>query len=367
VKDAFERIGKIEIPAIEPIIRAVETKHYRNKLEYTFSNNRWLSKAQIASGQDYDKNRALGFHVPRFFDKIVDIDTCHLQDNLTNSIKNKLREFAIDNDLGFYDLRKNEGFLRNLIIRNTTLDQWMVTVAFGQNQAQDVENVMAYLASSFPEITSLNYVINTKGNDTILDQEIINYAGQPYIKEQIGDAQFIISPKSFFQTNSKQCKVLYNKVIELAQLTSNDVVYDLFTGTGSIANYIAKSCKKVIGVEIVAQAIEDAKENAALNYNKNTVFVAGKVEDLFTYELLDQHGKPDVVIVDPPRAGMHEKVIKQLLTLACKKIIYVSCNPATQARDIALLSQAYKVDHLQPIDLFPHTFHVENIASLTLK
>ncbi len=365
VEQAFERIGKLDV-VIDPIVAADNTQFYRNKLEFTFSNNRWLTTEQINSGDDFDKEHALGFHVPRFFDKIVDVQTCYLQDERSNGIRNALREFSIGHNLSFYDIRKNEGLLRSLIIRNTSLDEWMVIVCFGAIQKANIELVLDFLRQKFSFITSLNYVINLKQNDSIFDQEVVNYSGNKFIKEQIGDCFFKIGPKSFFQTNSEQCVKLYELTADFAQLTGNELVYDLFTGTGTIANYIAKQAKSVVGIELVPEAIEDARANAELNGNENCHFISGKVEDLFNYYVLAQYGKPDVIILDPPRAGIHKNVVEQLLKLKVSRIVYVSCNAATQARDVALLGDAYNVVKIQPIDLFPHTYHVEAVALLEL-
>lgn len=367
VKEAFERIAKVPYPEIPKVLGSEKTKDYRNKLEFTFSNNRWLSNEQINSGEEFDKNHALGFHVPRFFDKIVDIEKCYLQDDLSNQIRNQLREFAINHHLSFFDIRNQNGFLRNLIIRNSTLGEWMVIVCFFKNKQSEIDLVMNFLKESFPLITSLNYVVNEKGNDSIHDQDVIVFSGKDHISEQLDHCTFKIGPKSFFQTNTCQAEVLYRQTEDFAELNGNEVVYDLFTGTGSIANYLARKAKKVVGVEIIPEAIEDAKENARLNQNENCVFFSGKVEDLFSNDLLNQNGKPDVVILDPPRAGIHKNVVSQLLTLETKRIVYVSCNPATQARDVSMLSEKYDVTKIQPVDLFPHTYHIENIAQLTLR
>lgn len=367
VTEAMQRIAKVPVPEIPAVIGSEQTTHYRNKLEFTFSNHRWLTHEQIQSGEEFDKGHALGFHVPRYFDKIVDINTCHLQDDFSNTIRNTLREFSIQQNIPFFDIRNHEGLLRNLIIRNTSLNEWMVIVCFFSPDYDAIEKIMRFMQDSFPSITSLNYVINEKKNDSIHDQEIICYAGKSHIVEQLDHCQFKIGPKSFFQTNSAQACVLYRLTAEYAQLTGNEIVYDLFTGTGTIANYIAKDAKTVVGIEIVPEAIEDAKENATNNNNENCHFYAGKVEELFSEELLATYGKPDVVILDPPRAGIHQNVIDQLLQLQTERIVYVSCNPATQARDIALLSNLYEVSKIQPVDLFPHTYHVENIIQLTKK
>lgn len=367
VAESFERIAKVPIPKIPPVVGSEKTTYYRNKLEYTFSNNRWLTKEQIQSGEEYDKNHALGFHVPRFFDKIVDIQHCYLQEEPSNAMRNSLREFAIEQGYTFFDIRNKTGFLRNVIFRNTKYGQWMVIVVFYENKATQIKAVMEHLKTQFPQINSLQYVVNEKANEIILDQDIICFAGKDHIIEELDGVQFKIGPKSFFQTNSYQAEQLYRLTEQFAELSGKEIVYDLFSGTGTIANYIAPKAKHVVGVEIVPEAIEDAKENAKLNNNSNCTFFAGKVEDLFTDELLQQHGKPDVVILDPPRAGIHKDVVSQLLQLGTETIVYVSCNPATQARDVALLSDLYEVTKIQPVDLFPHTFHIENVIQLKKK
>ena len=367
VTESFERIAKVDFPEIPPVLGSEKTKYYRNKLEYTFSNNRWLTKEQINSGNEYDKEHALGFHVPRFFDKIVDINHCYLQEDPSNAIRLAIRDFAVKHQFEFFDIRKKEGFLRNLIIRNTKLGEWMVIVVFYENQEQNIQSLMNFIQEEFPQINSLNYVVNEKANEIILDQEVVCFAGKDHIIEQLDHVKFKIGPKSFFQTNSYQAEHLYRLTEQFANLTGNEIVYDLFTGTGTIANYIAHKAKKVVGVEIVPEAIEDAHENAQMNNNKNCAFYAGKVEDLFSEELLNKHGKPDVVILDPPRAGIHKNVTEQLLKLGTEKIVYVSCNPATQARDVALLSNQYEISEIQPVDLFPHTFHIENVIQLKKK
>lgn len=367
VKESLDRIAKVPYPTIPPVIGSEKTRYYRNKLEYTFSNNRWLTKEQIDSGKRFDKDHALGFHVPRFFDKIVDINHCYLQDTFSNDIRLAIRDFAIEHDLSFFDLRKQHGLLRNLIIRNTTTDEWMVIVVFYEPNMEQIQQLMDFIANRFPSITSLNYVINEKKNEIILDQEVVNVSGTPFITEQLGHCQFNIGPKSFFQTNTKQAEKLYEVALQFAQLTGQEVVYDLFTGTGTIANYVAHKAKKVVGIEVVPEAIEDAKKNAALNQNDNCYFIAGKVEELFSDELLQQHGKPDVIIVDPPRAGLHQDVVQQLLALETERIVYVSCNPATQARDLSMLAEKYTISDIQPVDLFPQTYHIENVVQLTKK
>lgn len=371
VVDALTRLAKIELPEFHQIISSEETKHYRNKLEFTFSNKRWLEKEEVASGDTFDMD-ALGFHVPRRFDKIIDIQQCYLQNTRSDEIRNEVRTFAKNNSFSFYDIKQNVGFLRNLIMRNTSTNEWMLIVVFAENQEENIEKMMSHLKAKFPFVTSLQYVINTKKNDTIFDQEVICYHGKAFIHEEMQDLNnnkisFRISAKSFYQTNAKQAEVLYHVAGKLADLKGDEIVYDLYTGTGTIANFIASKAKKVVGVEYVPDAIEDAKVNSNINNISNTVFYAGDMKDLLNDEFVANNGKPSVIITDPPRAGMHEDVCKQLLKLEAEKIVYVSCNPATQARDLAILDEKYKVITVQPVDMFPHTEHVENVVLLKLK
>jgi len=371
VVDALTRLAKIELPEFHQIIGSEETKHYRNKLEFTFSNKRWLEKTEVASGETFDMD-ALGFHVPRRFDKIIDIHQCYLQDTRSDEIRNEVRTFAKNNSFSFYDIKQNVGFLRNLIMRNTSTNEWMLIVVFAEKQEENIEKMMSHLKTKFPFVTSLQYVINTKKNDTIFDQEVICYHGKAFIHEEMQDLNnnkisFRISAKSFYQTNAKQAEVLYHVAGKLADLKGDEIVYDLYTGTGTIANFIASKAKKVVGVEYVPDAIEDAKVNSNINNISNTVFYAGDMKDLLNDEFVANNGKPNVIITDPPRAGMHEDVCKQLLKLEADKIVYVSCNPATQARDLAILDEKYKVITVQPVDMFPHTEHVENVVLLKLK
>jgi len=315
---------------------------------------------------------ALGFHVPRRFDKIIDIHQCYLQDTRSDEIRNEVRTFAKNNSFSFYDIKQNVGFLRNLIMRNTSTNEWMLIVVFAEKQEENIEKMMSHLKTKFPFVTSLQYVINTKKNDTIFDQEVICYHGKAFIHEEMQDLNnnkisFRISAKSFYQTNAKQAEVLYHVAGKLADLKGDEIVYDLYTGTGTIANFIASKAKKVVGVEYVPDAIEDAKVNSNINNISNTVFYAGDMKDLLNDEFVANNGKPNVIITDPPRAGMHEDVCKQLLKLEADKIVYVSCNPATQARDLAILDEKYKVITVQPVDMFPHTEHVENVVLLKLK
>jgi 23S rRNA (uracil1939-C5)-methyltransferase len=367
VADSLQRIGKVPIPEILPIIGSEKQRYYRNKLEYTFSETRWLSDEEIKAGEEISDRKALGFHIPGKFDRVLNIEECFLQDDLSNKIRNALREYTNNEGLGYYHHSQNKGFMRNLIIRNTQVGEWMVFVVFADNDIKAIEGVMKFLQTKFPEITSLLYVINKKGNDTILDLEINCFSEQDHIFEEMGDLRFKIGAKSFFQTNTAQALELYRSVLDFASLTGSDVVYDLYTGTGTIANYLARKCKKVIGIESVEAAIEDARVNATMNGITNVSFFAGDLKDVMNDEFIELHGKPDVLVTDPPRAGMHPDVVKTILKMMPAKIVYVSCNPATQARDINLLSEKYNVVAIQPVDMFPHTHHVENIAVLELK
>ncbi len=371
VVDALTRLCKIELPEIDYIKGSESTDYYRNKMEYTFSNKRWLTIEEIQTEEKLEMN-ALGFHIPKKFDKILDIQKCHLQDTRANDIRNAVREFALKNEYTFYDIRNHVGLLRNLIIRNTSINEWMVVVAFAENDTEKINALMQYLQEQFSFITSLQYLVNTKKNDTIYDQEVITYAGNAYIHEMMKDLngeeiKFRISAKSFYQTNSDQAALLYKIAAELCEFKGDELVYDLYTGTGTIANYIARSAKKVIGIEYVDDAIKDAKVNSSINSIENTLFFAGDMKDLLNDEFIAEHGKPNIIITDPPRAGMHEDVCKQLLKIAAEKIVYVSCNVATQARDLAILDEKYKVMKVQPVDMFPQTEHVENAVLLQLK
>lgn len=366
VVDQFTRIGKVEIPEVMPIIGSENTRYYRNKLDFTFSNNRWLTREEIASGAAFERN-ALGFHIPKMFDKIVDIEHCYLQGNISNDVRNELRKFALSNTLSFYDIRNQVGLLRNLIIRTTSTGESMVIVQFGGDNTKEINLVMNFLHEKFPQITALLYIINLKKNETFNDLEVVTFAGRAYIEEEMEGLKFRIGPKSFYQTNSDQAYELYKVTRDFAGLKGDEVVYDLYTGTGTIANFVAKQAKQVIGIEYVEAAIEDAKLNAQVNGLENTLFYAGDMKDMLNDDFIAAHAKPDVIITDPPRAGMHEDVVNMLLKLAAPKIVYVSCNPATQARDVALLSEKYSVDKIQPVDMFPQTYHVENVVLLTLK
>lgn len=366
VLDQFQRIAKVEIPEVLPILGSEKTRYYRNKLDFTFSNKKWLTLEQIRSEEDFDRN-ALGFHIPKMFDKIIDIDHCYLQGGISNEVRNELRAFALEKNYSFYDIRNQVGLLRNLIIRTTTTNQTMVIAQFGESDPEKIQEVMEFLKNRFPKITSLLYVINTKGNETFHDLELITSSGLPYIEEEMEGLKFRIGPKSFYQTNSEQAYELYKVARDFAGLKGDEIVYDLYTGTGTIANFVAKQAKQVIGVEYVAAAIEDAKVNSQINGIENTLFYAGDMKDILNEEFIQNHAAPDVIITDPPRAGMDEKVVQMLLRLAAPKVVYVSCNPATQARDLALLGEKYQVQKVQPVDMFPQTYHVENVVLLTLK
>ncbi|MGV3587943.1 MAG: 23S rRNA (uracil(1939)-C(5))-methyltransferase RlmD [Adhaeribacter sp.] len=366
VKDNLERIGKIGHKPVNAIIGSEKTTYYRNKLEYTFSNNRWLTSEQIKSGQEYDRN-ALGFHIPGRFDKILDIKHCYLQPEPSNNIRLAVRQYAKMHGLVFFDMVKMQGFLRNLIIRTANTGDVMVILQVYYEDNEAVFGLLEHLKNSFPEITSLQYVVNPKGNETFHDLEVICYHGEPFIHEQMEDLRFRVGPKSFYQTNSDQAYELYRLTREMAALTGNEVVYDLYTGAGTIANFVARQCKEVIGVEYVESAIVDARINSQINNITNTKFYAGDMKDVLNDAFIAEHGRPDVIITDPPRAGMHPDVVEKLNQLKAKRIVYVSCNPATQARDLEGLSANYEVIKIQPVDMFPQTHHVENIVTLELK
>lgn len=364
VMDNFTRLGKFEFPDIGEILPSANTKYYRNKLEFTFSNKRWLTSEEM--NNDQLEMNALGFHVPGRFDKIVDVDHCFLQGGESNEFRNELKNFALKNNYSFFDIREQHGLLRNLIVRTSSTGDTMLVVCFFENNEIAIENTMSHLKKTFPQVSSLMYVVNEKKNDTIGDLDILCYSGLPYIMEEMEGIQFKIGPKSFYQTNSEQAYELYKITREFANLSADDTVYDLYTGTGTIANFVAKSCKQVIGIEYVPEAIEDAFVNSKQNNIANTKFYAGDMKDILTNEFISKNGQPDVIITDPPRAGMHEDVINVILAAEAKKVVYVSCNPATQARDLNLLSEKYLVTKVQPVDMFPHTHHVENVALLEL-
>ncbi len=368
VTDQLTRIGHVVLPPIETIAGSDKQRFYRNKLEFTFSELSYLTREEIeAAGTDEIKRKpALGFHAPGMFDKVVDIQTCHLQPEPTNKIKNLLRQISQEQNLPYYDHRKQEGWLRNMVIRVATTGEVMVNLIV-KSERDELKMILDRLLQEVPEITSLHYTINPKVNDTIYDQTVHTYAGKGYIEEYLEDFRFKISPKSFFQTNTQQAERLYQITRDFAALTGNEVVYDLYCGTGSIGIFLSKGAKKIIGIEAVPDAIADAKLNAAWNGLEHCQFYAGDVSDIATDAFFEEHGRPDVIITDPPRAGMHEKLIQQLLRMRAPRVVYVSCNPATQARDLQLLDEAYKVIRLQPVDMFPHTHHIENVALLELR
>ncbi|MEP2669059.1 MAG: 23S rRNA (uracil(1939)-C(5))-methyltransferase RlmD [Cyclobacteriaceae bacterium] len=368
VQDNLERIGGLNLPPIQPILGSAKTKLYRNKLDYTFTHSEWLVWEDLQS--DKVKGPALGFHIPKMFDKVFDVKECHLQPDPSNGIRLALKATALKMDIPFFDLRSQEGFLRTVTIRTSTSGETMVILQVTQKKMEWIEPLLQMLADKFPQLTSVNYVVNSKRNDTFHDLEIVTWKGNPYITEQMpkandeGMLQFRVGPKSFYQTNSDQAHELYKIAWQLADLKGDQLVYDLYTGTGTIANFVAGSAKKVIGLEYVADAIEDAKVNSQINEITNTEFFAGDIKDLLDDSFLNTHGRPDVVITDPPRAGMHEDVCKMLLNAEPQRIVYVSCNPATQARDLKILSEKYEIIAIQPVDMFPHTMHVENVVSL---
>lgn len=367
VVDALQRIAKVEIPEIPTTIGSDNTTCYRNKLEYTFSNKSWLTFEQMKSGEEFPDRNAVGFHIPGAFDKVLNINKCWLQDNISNEIRLFIRDYALSKGYTFYDLKNQQGLMRTIMVRIASTCEIMLIVVFGENNPEAVNDVMEAIKEKFPQITSLLYVINLKVNDTIGDQEVITYSGKPYIEEEMEGLKFRIGPKSFYQTNSHQAYKLYSKTREFAHLTGNELVYDLYTGTGTIANFVARQCRKVVGVEYVPEAIDDARLNSQVNGIDNTLFYAGDMKDILTDSFVAEHGVPDVMIIDPPRAGMHEDVVKVILNAAPKRIVYVSCNPATQARDVALLDCKYKITDIQPVDMFPHTHHVENIIAMDLR
>lgn len=364
VENNLKRIGKIELPNISPILGAKEQYYYRNKMEFSFSDSKWLTLDQIKSDRIIENRNALGFHIPGMWDKILDIDSCHLQRDPSNNIRNFVKNKAEELKLTFYNNRKQEGFLRTLMIRTSTTGDLMVLVQFFHEDKVNLELLLEAIGNEFSEITSLLYVINSKGNDTLYDQDVICFKGEDHIFEEMEGLRFKINAKSFYQTNSEQAYELYKITRDFAELTGNEIVFDLYTGTGTIAQFISKKAKKVIGIESVPDAIDAAKENAKLNNIKNTAFYVGDMKKVFNDQFIDQHGIPDVIITDPPRDGMHKDVVEQLLKISANKIVYVSCNSATQARDLAILDEDYKVTKTQAVDMFPQTFHVENVVLL---
>ena len=367
VCDALTRIGKVELPEIMPILGSEQICEYRNKLEFTFSNKRWLTWEEVAQNVQYDNMDALGFHIPGAFDKVLDIEECWLMTGLNNRLRNGIRDFAHRENIPFYDLRSHSGVLRSMMIRTSTTGEVMLLLQARvecDNDMVQLEKVLQYIADAFPEVTSLLYVVNNKCNDTFGDLEVVTYKGTDVIYEEMEGLRFKVGPKSFYQTNSKQAYNLYKVAREFASLTGDEVVYDLYTGTGTIANFVASKAKKVIGIEYVEDAIVDARVNAELNGFDNLTFFAGDMKDILTRDFINEHGRPDVIITDPPRAGMHEDVVSTILFAAPERIVYVSCNPATQARDLQLLDADYKVAVVRPVDMFPHTHHVENVVLL---
>lgn len=367
VVDQLQRLGQIELPEISPIIGSKKNIFYRNKLEFSFSNKRWLSYEEMDSQQEINNKNALGFHIPGLFDKVINIDKCWLQPEPSNRLRNFIYSYAQAHDLSFFDIRNQSGFLRNMIIRTASTGENMLILSFYQEDQEKREALLAAIEEAFPELNSILFVINSKANDTIGDQDVRTFKGADHIVEQMDGLQFKIGPKSFYQTNSEQAYELYKVTRDFAELTGSETVYDLYTGTGTIANFVAKQAAKVIGVEYVAEAIEDARVNSAWNQLENTQFYAGDMKEVLTDDFIAAHGAADVIITDPPRAGMHEDVIQTIRRAAPKRIVYVSCNPATQARDLALLDTEYKVSKIQPVDMFPHTHHVENVVQLIKK
>jgi len=369
VKDQLQRIGGLDaesLSRISTIIASEHTRFYRNKLEFTFSNKRWLTKEEMEQDVQYDNRNGLGFHIPGLFDKILDIRECYLQPEPSNTIRLAIKEYALRNNLDFFDVKNQKGFLRNLIIRTSMTGEVMVIVSFFTDNAEKRSALLKYIQSSFGMVTSLMYVINNKPNDTITDLPVTCFSGKDHIMEKIGDLHFKIGPKSFFQTNSFQALNLYHVVSDFASLKGDEIVYDLYTGTGTIANFIAGKCSQVIGIEQIPEAIKNAKENSSINNIRNTLFFTGDIKDSLSSSFYEKYGLPQVVILDPPRAGVHKKVIDALLTMHPERIVYVSCNPATQARDLQLLSEKYSPEKIQPVDMFPHTYHVENILLLRI-
>lgn len=367
VFDNLTRIGKVELPEFRPILGSEKTRFYRNKLEFTFSNKRWLTEEEVKQEVKYDQMNAVGFHIPGAFDKVLAIDKCWLQDDISNQIRNAVRDYAYAHNFPFFDLRTQEGLLRNIMIRTSSTGELMVVLqckVTDDEGRRKMEEILQFMADSFPQITSLMYVINNKCNDTIGDLDVEVFKGNDHIFEEMEGLRFKVGPKSFYQTNSEQAYNLYKVAREFAGLTGNELVYDLYTGTGTIANFVARKARKVVGIEYVPEAIEDAKVNSALNGIDNTLFYAGDMKDILTNDFIAEHGRPDVIITDPPRAGMHNDVTDVILAAEPKRIVYVSCNPATQARDLQLLDGKYKVTAVQPVDMFPHTHHVENVVQL---
>ena len=370
VEDNLRRIGKIELPEISPILGSAKTEFYRNKLEFTFSDKRWLTYEEVKQEVKYDQMNAVGFHIPGAFDKVLAIEKCWLQNDISNRIRNAVRDYAYEHDYSFINLRSQEGMLRNMIIRTSSTGELMVIIIckiVEESEMTLFKQLLQYVADTFPEITSLLYIINNKCNDTINDLDVYVFKGNDHIFEEMEGLRFKVGPKSFYQTNSEQAYNLYKIARDFAGLTGNELVYDLYTGTGTIANFVSRQARQVIGIEYVPEATEDAKVNAEINGIDNTLFFAGDMKDMLTQEFINEYGRPDVIITDPPRAGMHQDVVDVILFAEPKRIVYVSCNPATQARDLQLLDVKYKVKAVQPVDMFPHTHHVENVVLLELR
>lgn len=367
VTDALERIAKVELPEVSPIKGSADIWAYRNKMEYTFSNRRWLTPEQMASGEVFDDRDGAGFHISGAFDKVLDIESCYLQDDFSNRLRRFIKDYGRSHGMTFYDLREQHGLLRTLMVRMASTGEIMAVMSFGEDNPEQIAELLDAVRAAFPEITSLLYVVNLKANDTITDQEIITHSGRDYIEEEMEGLRFRVGSKSFYQTNSRQAYELYKVAREFAGLTGSELVYDLYTGTGTIANFVSRQARHVIGIEYVPEAIEDAKINSAVNGIDNTEFYAGDMKDVLTDEFIAEHGRPDVMIVDPPRAGMHADVVQVILNASPRRLVYVSCNPATQARDLALLDSKYRVTAVQPVDMFPHTHHVENVVKLELR
>ncbi len=367
VFDQLTRIGKVELPEFLPIMGSVKEYEYRNKLEFGFSNKRWLTQEEVNTEMDIKDKNAVGFHITGAFDKIYPIERCHLMESLQDNIRNSIRDYALEHNLTFYDLRNQHGLLRDMVVRNSNTGEWMLIIQFRfdeEGDEQKAQSLMQFVADKFPQITSLMYVNNQKCNDTFGDLEVKTFKGNDHIFETMEDLRFKVGPKSFYQTNTEQAYHLYSVARQFAGLTGSELVYDLYTGTGTIANFVAKKARKVIGIEYVPEAIEDAKINSEVNKITNTLFYAGDMKDILTEDFIAQHGQPDVIITDPPRAGMHADVVNVILGAKPKRIVYVSCNPATQARDLQLMDKDYKVAAVQPVDMFPHTPHVENVVLL---
>ena len=364
VEDQLVRIGHLDIPEVRPCLGSAKTQEYRNKLEFTFADKRWLTYEEIASGADIEAMPAVGFHIPGCFDKVLDINKCHLQVDLSNRIRLATKQFCIDNGYSFHNARAHEGLMRTMVIRTASTGEVMVIVVFNENDKERINALMSYLQREFPEITSLIYMVNDKWNDSLGDREPICFAGKDHIIEEMEGLQFKVGPKSFYQTNSEQAYELYKVTRDFAELTEDDVLYDLYTGTGTIANFCARRAKKVVGVEYVPEAIEDAVINSQINGIENTTFYAGDMKDVLSDEFVERNGRPDVIILDPPRAGVDERVLEVIKRAAPERMVYVSCNPSTQARDLAILNDMYEILAVQPVDMFPHTHHVENVVKL---